>query len=243
MGCKTTPRTFSTEAKDRVHRHPLSISGCPRDRSNQFRQSQSRSADGRCRRGHAGHRPRCPVFATWRWFRTKRASSARIEAGVDSVAVFASASETFSQRNINCSIAESLERFGPVFERARSERSLGARIHLDGVCMSFRRRDRPSGHGRTCSDGSWRWAAMKSAWRTPSARPSSRPDGGGAGRHLAARASRSAGASYARHLWRRCRQYRRRVRAREFASSTRPQVVWVAVHLLQALLETWPPSA
>lgn len=42
--------------------------------------------------------------------------------GVDSIAVFASASETFSQRNINCSIAESLDRFTSVLARARSER-------------------------------------------------------------------------------------------------------------------------
>jgi hydroxymethylglutaryl-CoA lyase len=34
------------------------------------------------------------------------------------VAIFASASETFSQRNINCSIAESLARFAPVAEAA-----------------------------------------------------------------------------------------------------------------------------
>ncbi|PID45200.1 MAG: hydroxymethylglutaryl-CoA lyase [Proteobacteria bacterium] len=33
------------------------------------------------------------------------------DAGVDEVAVFASASEGFSQRNINCSVAESIERF------------------------------------------------------------------------------------------------------------------------------------
>lgn len=39
-------------------------------------------------------------------------------AGVDAVAVFAAASETFSQRNINCSIEESLERFRPVFSAA-----------------------------------------------------------------------------------------------------------------------------
>lgn len=38
---------------------------------------------------------------------------------MDEVAVFASASETFSQKNINCSIAESLERFVPLIERAR----------------------------------------------------------------------------------------------------------------------------
>ncbi len=42
-----------------------------------------------------------------------------MQCGVDSVAVFASASETFSQRNINCSIAESLARFAPVLERAK----------------------------------------------------------------------------------------------------------------------------
>lgn len=35
--------------------------------------------------------------------------------GVDGVAVFTAASETFTQRNINASIAESLERFVPVF--------------------------------------------------------------------------------------------------------------------------------
>ena len=35
-------------------------------------------------------------------------------AGVDEIAVFAAASERFSRRNINCSIAESLERFAPV---------------------------------------------------------------------------------------------------------------------------------
>ena len=37
----------------------------------------------------------------------------------DEVVVFAAASEAFSQRNINCSIAESIERFRPVVEAAR----------------------------------------------------------------------------------------------------------------------------
>ena len=41
-----------------------------------------------------------------------------IECGVKEVAVFAAASEEFSQRNINCSIAESLERFIPVLEKS-----------------------------------------------------------------------------------------------------------------------------
>lgn len=42
-----------------------------------------------------------------------------LAAGVDEVAVFGAASESFSQKNINCSIAESLERFRPVIEAAQ----------------------------------------------------------------------------------------------------------------------------
>lgn len=42
-----------------------------------------------------------------------------LAAGVQEVAVFAAASEAFSQRNINCSINESLDRFLPVMEAAR----------------------------------------------------------------------------------------------------------------------------
>jgi hydroxymethylglutaryl-CoA lyase len=38
----------------------------------------------------------------------------------DEIVVFAAASEAFSQRNINCSIAESIERFRPVTEAARA---------------------------------------------------------------------------------------------------------------------------
>ena len=39
----------------------------------------------------------------------------------DEVVVFAAASEAFSQRNINCSIAESIERFRPVVEAAKAK--------------------------------------------------------------------------------------------------------------------------
>lgn len=38
----------------------------------------------------------------------------------DEIVVFGSASEAFSQKNINCSIAESIERFAPVVEAARA---------------------------------------------------------------------------------------------------------------------------
>ena len=44
-----------------------------------------------------------------------------LDARADWVAVFASASEGFSRANINCSIAESLERFRPVCARAAAE--------------------------------------------------------------------------------------------------------------------------
>ena len=42
-----------------------------------------------------------------------------VAAGVKEVAVFAAASEAFSQRNINCSISESLERFAPIMAAAK----------------------------------------------------------------------------------------------------------------------------
>ncbi len=41
-----------------------------------------------------------------------------VAAGADEIVVFGAASEAFSQKNINCSIAESIERFAPVTEAA-----------------------------------------------------------------------------------------------------------------------------
>lgn len=43
-----------------------------------------------------------------------------IACGVEEIAIFGAASQTFSQKNINCSIEESLERFRPVAETALS---------------------------------------------------------------------------------------------------------------------------
>ncbi len=42
-------------------------------------------------------------------------------AKADTVAVFGAASESFSQKNINCSIAESLERFAPIIAAAKTD--------------------------------------------------------------------------------------------------------------------------
>ncbi|CAH0518677.1 unnamed protein product [Peronospora belbahrii] len=45
-----------------------------------------------------------------------------VEAGAKEVAIFAAASESFSQKNINCSVEESFERFWPICEKADSLR-------------------------------------------------------------------------------------------------------------------------
>ena len=45
---------------------------------------------------------------------------AALDANVEEVAVFAAASEAFSQKNINCSIADSLQRFVPLMEAAKA---------------------------------------------------------------------------------------------------------------------------
>jgi hydroxymethylglutaryl-CoA lyase len=51
----------------------------------------------------------------------ERGYEAAREAGARVIAVFASASEGFSRANINCSVAESIERFKPVVVRARAD--------------------------------------------------------------------------------------------------------------------------
>jgi hydroxymethylglutaryl-CoA lyase len=56
-----------------------------------------------------------------------RGLEAAVTCGVEEIAVFASASESFSRSNIQCSIAESLQRLGEVAERA-----LALRIRVRG---------------------------------------------------------------------------------------------------------------
>ena len=52
----------------------------------------------------------------------RRGMDDAVNAGLKEVAIFAAASETFSQKNINCSISESLNRFKPVVEIARKNK-------------------------------------------------------------------------------------------------------------------------
>ncbi len=62
---------------------------------------------------------RCPGVTYWALTPNQRGFDAARAAEVSHVAVFAAASEDFSQRNINCSIAESLQRFEPIMAAAR----------------------------------------------------------------------------------------------------------------------------
>ena len=56
-----------------------------------------------------------------------------LSAGADEVAVFASASEGFSFRNINCSVSDSLDRFDPIFSRATED---GMRVRGYVSCVT-----------------------------------------------------------------------------------------------------------
>lgn len=55
-----------------------------------------------------------------------------LAAGVEEIAVFGAASESFSRKNINCSIAESLERFAPVIAAA-ADKGLRVRGYVSCV--------------------------------------------------------------------------------------------------------------
>jgi hydroxymethylglutaryl-CoA lyase len=52
---------------------------------------------------------------------------------IEMAAVFISASETHNRKNVNCSIAEQLERFRPVAERARAD-GVALRAYVSTVC-------------------------------------------------------------------------------------------------------------
>jgi hydroxymethylglutaryl-CoA lyase len=57
---------------------------------------------------------------------------AAVAAGAEEIAVFGAASEAFSRHNINCSIAESLERFAPVIAASR-QRNIMVRGYVSCV--------------------------------------------------------------------------------------------------------------
>lgn len=61
-----------------------------------------------------------------------RGAETALTCGADRLAVFTAASETFCQKNIGCSISQSLERFNPVFELAGAH-SVPVRAYISCV--------------------------------------------------------------------------------------------------------------
>jgi len=74
--------------------------------------------------GDAGLGPRRPVLVP-----NERGLDRALEAGVGAVAIFGSATETFARKNLNRSVAESVEMFAPVVARAR-EAGLWVRAYV-----------------------------------------------------------------------------------------------------------------
>ena len=98
-----------------------------------------------------------------------RGFEAAVAAGATEIAVFAAASETFSQRNINCSIAESLARFEPIFAAARAAK-ISVRGYVSCVLgCPYEGFIAPAPRRRGGRQPFTTAAATKSRWATPSA--------------------------------------------------------------------------
>ena len=91
-----------------------------------------------------------------------------VQAGANEVAIFGAASESFSRKNINCSIAESLKRFEPVVSAASALKSRCAAMFPASSAAPTRGpspRSRWPAWRRPCST----WAATRCRSATPSA--------------------------------------------------------------------------
>jgi hydroxymethylglutaryl-CoA lyase len=74
--------------------------------------------------GDAGRGPRRPVLVP-----NERGLDNALEAGVGAIAIFGSATETFARKNLNRTVAESVEMFAPVVARAK-EAGLWVRAYV-----------------------------------------------------------------------------------------------------------------
>ena len=98
---------------------------------------------------------------------------AALAAGVEEIAAFAAATEAFSQRNTNCSIAESFERFAPVC-KAALDAGVKVRGYISVVLgCPFEGEVNPEVVADISAAAVSRWAATRSRWATRSA--SARP--------------------------------------------------------------------
>jgi hydroxymethylglutaryl-CoA lyase len=161
--------------EDRAGRLPVGR-GVPADRGGELREPEAGAADGRRGGGAPGIR-RAPGVSYAALVPNLVGFERAMEAGADEIAIFASASEGFSRANLNCSIAESLERFRPVAEAAMRG-CAAARLCLLRRGMPLRR---AGGAGKR-----WRmwWRALRDGGLRGVARRHDRArgarDGGGA---------------------------------------------------------------
>jgi len=81
-----------------------------------------------------GTLPRLPGVVYGALVPNERGYERFLEAGgADLIGCFVSASETHNRRNVNCSVAEQLERIRPVAERARAD-GVGLRAYVSTAC-------------------------------------------------------------------------------------------------------------
>jgi hydroxymethylglutaryl-CoA lyase len=71
---------------------------------------------------------------------------------IDKVSVFTAASESFSLKNTNASIEETIRRFRPVVAAAKENGQAHARVHLVRRPLPLRGRHRPERVGEVCAD-------------------------------------------------------------------------------------------
>ena len=89
-------------------------------------------------------------------------------AGAEEIAVFGAASETFSRKNINASIAESIERFAPVAAAARAQ-GIKVRGYVSCVAGCPYEGEVAPAAVAAVARSSTRWAATRSRSATRSA--------------------------------------------------------------------------
>ena len=117
-GLQNEPATVATEVKVRLI-EMLASAGLPFVEATSFVSAKwvPQMADNAAVMARLNRRAgvRYPVLTP-----NLKGAQAALQAKADTWAIFAAASEAFSQKNINCSIAESIERFKPVMTLARA---------------------------------------------------------------------------------------------------------------------------